>query len=121
MRKKKKKEPQKSMLGRIVDMSLEDFKEELVKQKVSIGVISNLKLNLVCTYNDLVVRKDAVIKSIADGAQSKDDPLVMSVLNGLYAEMTKIEQKVLYLTERIKELADLDGNTANGEVDSKEK
>lgn len=124
MRKKKKQkqaEPQHTMIGRIVDMPLEDFKEELVKQKVSIGVISNLKLNLVCTYNDLMVRKDAILKSIVEGTQSKDDPVVMSAINGLYAEMTKIEQKVLYLNDRIAELANLDGNTANGEVDSNEK
>ena len=35
-RRKKKQKPEKSMIGKIVDMSLEDFKEELVKQSVMV-------------------------------------------------------------------------------------
>lgn len=44
------------------------------------------------------------MSQILDGKLDKEDPLVKKTLDGIYAEMTKIEQKALYLTERIKEL-----------------
>ena len=56
-RRKKKQKPEKSMIGKIVDMSLEDFKEELVKQKVNVGTMNNLILNLEGIYYELRMRK----------------------------------------------------------------
>lgn len=107
---RKKKQPQQSMLGQIVDMPFEDFKSELVRQKVNIGTINNLILTLSATYNELKNRKEAVLDLCLTGKQTKEQ--IQPVLNGLYAEMTKLEQKIVYLKERSKELLDL-GNTTS--------
>ena len=80
-------------LGTIVDLPFGEFVKQLEEQKVNIGVNNNLILMLEGTYNALRVRKEAV-------------------LNGLYAEMTKLEQKIVYLKERSKKLLDLDNTTS---------
>lgn len=117
-RRKKQEEP-KSTIGRIIDMSLEEFENELVRQKANVGVMNNLKLNLVGVYNELVVRKDHIVKRIIDKEIEKT-PEVEKTLNGLYAEMIKVEQKATFLTQRVNELLKLEDTTANGEVDSVE-
>lgn len=113
-RKKRYKKPQvnhvdaQSMLGAIVDMPIEKFKEELIEQKTNIGTINNLILHLEMTYNDMRQRKDAVLKLVFEGKNSKDDPDIQKSLKGLYAEMTKIEQKITWLKDRSKELVNVD-------------
>lgn len=97
-----------SMISKIVDMSLEDFERELIEQKVNIGVINNLILNLEGVYYELRVRKDAVLGLVFKGVKSKDDPEIKKCIDGLYAEMTKTEQKITYLKQRSKELVDVD-------------
>lgn len=114
MRKRKKKEqkstqPEQSMLGRIIDLPLEEFKQELINQKVNVGVMNNLKLNLISAYEELVTRKDYIIKRVQNNHIDRD--YGTKTIEGIYAEMTKIEQKVLYLNERVKELLNLDGDT----------
>lgn len=97
-----------SMISKIVDMSLEDFERELIEQKVNIGVINNLILNLEGVYYELRVRKDAVLGLVFKGVHSKDDPEIKKCIDGLYAEMTKTEQKITYLKQRSKELVNVD-------------
>ena len=58
-KKKQKVEQQTSTIGRIIDMPMEEFKEELVRQKVNIGVMNNLILNLEGSYAELKSRKDS--------------------------------------------------------------
>ena len=103
---RKKEQKELSMLGKIVDMSLEDFEKELKEQKVNIGTINNLILNLEGVYYELRTRKDAVLKMKFEGAVDTDT--TKSALNGLYAEMIKVEQKITYLKQRRKELIDVD-------------
>lgn len=105
--KKKKSQKEVTMIGKIIDLPLEDFKAELVLQKVNIGTMNNLILNLEGAYNELRMRKDGVLNLIFTGAKSKEDPEVKKALDGLYAEMTKVEQKITYLKERVKELVDV--------------
>ena len=93
-----------SMIGKIIDLSLEDFERELKEQKVSIGIINNLILNLSSTYGMLRASKEEVLKSVFSGVRKKDDPEVKKALEGLYAEMIKIEQKITYLKQRSGEL-----------------
>lgn len=107
---RKKKQIEKSVLGRIVDMSLEDFEKELVKQKVNIGVINNLIMLLSATYHDLVQRKDGVLDLVFKGEKKKEE--VQPIVEGLYAEMTKLEQKITLLKEKSKKLLDLDNTTS---------
>ena len=102
----KKKQPQKSMIGKIVDLSLEDFEKELIEQKVNIGTINNLILNLEAVYYDMRARKDIIIKSCFEGRIDKDT--AQKSVNGLYAEMIKVEQKITYLKQRSKELINVD-------------
>lgn len=109
-RKKKKnyaKVPQKTMIGKIIDLPLADFEKELIEQKVNIGTINNLILNLEAIYYDLRVRKDGVMNLVFKGGKSKDDPEIKKALDGLYAEMIKVEQKITYLKQRSKELANV--------------
>lgn len=96
-----------SLIGSIIDMPLETFEEELVKQKVNIGTINNLILNLEAMYNELKVRKDKVAEIIYRGEKPKGDPETMKVITGLYAEMIKAEQKITYLKQRSSELIDV--------------
>lgn len=97
-----------SIMGKIIDLPLEEFKAELIKQKVNIGTMNNLILNLESIYYDLRRRKDAVLDLVFKGLKSKEDLDVQKSLDGIYAEMTKIEQKVTYLKETIERLVNVD-------------
>lgn len=112
-RRKRKQKPveTRSMIGKIIDLSLEDFEKELIAQKVNIGIMNNLILNLEGAYNELRMRKDAVIKASFDGTISKDQATALT--NGIYAEMIKTEQKITYLKQRTKELVNVDTKTPN--------
>ena len=110
MFKKRKKKTQKteeqSMIGKIVDLSLEDFEKELVEQKVNIGTINNLILNLEAVYFELRSRKDAILRANFNGTLQRVE--AEKAISGLYAEMIKVEQKITYLKQRSKELVDVD-------------
>lgn len=89
-------------LGAVIDLDQDKFEEE-VKTR-TLGEINNLILVLEHTYHDLCVRKDGVIDLVTTGKRKKDDPEVKTALEGLYAEMTKIELKVTHLKTRAGEL-----------------
>lgn len=98
------------MLGRVIDLPFEEFKKELEVQKVNIGVNNNLILLLTSIYNDLRSRKEAVLDLVFTGKNTKEE--VKPALEGLYAEMTKLEQKIVYLKERSEKLLDVDNTTS---------
>lgn len=111
VRNKKKKEPQNtSMIGKIIDLPLEDFKKELYRQKVNLGTNNNLILTLSSVYHDLSARKDAIVQLVTSGEKTKEE--VQPILDGLYNEMMKVEEKITYLRERSKRLLD-DGATTS--------
>ncbi len=93
-------------IGYIVDLPFEDFKKGIEEQKVSIGIINNLIFLLSSTYNDLTHRKEAVLKLLFTGKENKET--IQPVLKGIYAEMFKLEQKVVYLKERSNRLLYVD-------------
>lgn len=95
------------LMGNIIDLPLEEFKAELIKQKVNVGLINNLILNLESIYFELRTRKDAILNLVFKGLKSKEDPEIKKSLDGLYAEMTKIELKVSYLKETVKNLVNV--------------
>ena len=105
-KKKEKLQQQPSMIGKIVDLSLEDFEKELVEQKVNIGTINNLILNLEAVYFELRSRKDAILRANFNGTLQRVE--AEKAISGLYAEMIKVEQKITYLKQRSKELVDVD-------------
>jgi hypothetical protein len=110
---KKVRIPEKntSMIGKIIDMPFDMFKEELERQKVNIGTMSNLILNLEAMYFQCRQRKDGVLDLVYKGKKKENDPEIQKSMNGLYAEMTKLEKKIVYLKKRVKELANVDSNT----------
>lgn len=95
-----------TMIGHIVDLPLEEFEKELVRQKVNIGTINNLILNLEGVYFELRSRKDAILRANFEGTIERAK--AQDAINGLYAEMIKVEQKITYLKQRSKELIDVD-------------
>lgn len=107
VKRNKRVKEQQSMVGKIIDLPLADFEKELVDQKVNVGTMNNIILNLSGAYHELNARKEAVLKLVFSGAKKKDDPDIQKSLNGLYAEMTKVEQKITYLRQRVKELVDV--------------
>ena len=100
-------EKEQSMIGNIIDLPLEDFEKELIRQKVNIGTVNNLILNLEGAYFELRTRKEAILDLVFKGGKSKDDPEIKKSLDGLYAEMIKVEQKITYLKQRSKTLLEL--------------
>lgn len=104
---KKQVETPEEFMGKVVDLPLADFERELKEQKVNIGMINNLILNLESIYFELRTRKDAVLDLVFKGGRDKDDPEIKKALDGLYAEMIKVEQKITYLKQRREELIDV--------------
>lgn len=97
------------MIGRIIDLPQEEFEKELVKQKVNIGTINNIILNLQGAYHELEVRKDGIMELLLEKNIPKEKKEVLNnSIKGLYVEMLKVENKVIYLNKRYKELADVD-------------
>lgn len=82
-----------SDIGKLVDMPIGEFRREIIDQKVNLGTINTLILNLEGTYHQLVIAKDSLIASDSKNAE------VTRAIGGLYAEMTKIELKVVFLKE----------------------
>ena len=105
MSKKKQPKEEKSMIGKIIDLPMEDFERELVEQKVNIGTMNNLILNLEAIYFDLRQRKDVLMQSVFEGRLTKEE--TDEPIKGIYAEMIKLEQKITYLKAKVKELSDV--------------
>lgn len=89
-------------LAQVVDLDQNTF-EDMTKV-LNAGDVANMTTVLELTYHQLAQRKDGVIDLVTTGKRKKDDPEVKSALEGLYAEMTKIELKVTHLKTRSKEL-----------------
>lgn len=106
MKKRRKKRKEVSSIGRIVDLPMEEFKSEIVRQRVNIGTINNLILIMSGAYHELSARKEAVMDLVFSGKKTKEE--VKAVLEGLYSEMVKLEQKIIYLKEVSKSLLNVD-------------
>lgn len=103
----KNTELMQSAVGVLIDMPLEDFKTQVVNQKINVGTLNGLCVYFSSLYAELKGRKDAVMNLVFEKGYSKDDPDIKNTLNGLYAEMVKIEDKVVFMKQRVKELIDL--------------
>lgn len=95
-----------SMIGKIVDLPLEEFKEALKEQNVNVGVISNLILTLENIYWELNNRKDGVISLLVEKKKTQEE--VDDVLKGVYQELAKMEEKIVYLKDLKGNLSKLD-------------
>lgn len=100
-----------NFMGEVIDMTMDKFAQSLDDQKVNLGTMQNLILWLENTYAQLRACKDEIISRCMAGVMSKDAPEVQKSLNGLYAEMLKTEEKVVYLKERCRKIRGSDENT----------
>ena len=111
---KRKKKQSITAIGQIVDQPMEDFKKSLEEQHTNIGTMNNLIHYLNGAYADLRQRKDTIMKSLeSEDINSKDRKEIDRTVKGIYAELIKIEEKVTYLQDKVKELIDVEG-----EIDS---
>lgn len=101
-------------LGEVIDLDQTEF--EKMVSTYNQGNLNNLILVLENTYNLLRSQKDAIIHLVTSGKRKKDDPQVTTALNGLYAEMTKIELKVTHLKTRVADLSKQWKNTVDTSV-----
>lgn len=84
-------------VGKLIDSSLEEFKETV--KDFSIGDINNLKILLVNSYHELKARNELLISLQTVPVDEKTE-----AVKGLFAEMFKCEEKIMYLNQRSKEL-----------------
>ena len=103
----------KSVEGKIIDLPIDKFKKQVEKRHLTLGMVKTLDVYLTSAYNQLVQSKDSLVsqyvKAKDSGSHSeKELDTIHKTIEGIYAEMTKIEQKVLYLKERSKTLMDAD-------------
>lgn len=96
-KKVKKKKKEKSVIGTIVDCSMKDFEEEI--KVLNRGTLISLKDSMSLLYKDLKMRVSLISSKEDISADEKK-----TALEGLFAEMLKIEEKVVFLTKRIEEL-----------------
>ena len=111
---RRKKNQSITAIGQIVDQPMEDFKKSLEEQHTNVGTMNNLIHYLNGAYADLRQRKDTIMKSLeSEDITKRDRKEIEKTVKGIYAELIKIEEKVLYLQDRVKELVDVEG-----EIDS---
>ena len=111
---KRKKKQSVTAIGQIVDQPMEDFKKSLEEQHTNVGTMNNLIHYLNGAYADLRQRKDTIMKSLdSEDITTKDRKEIEKTVRGIYAELIKIEEKVTYLQDKVKELIDVEG-----EIDS---
>lgn len=98
-----------SALEMVIDAPQRQFEQEIIDQKVNVGQLHTMTIFLESVYGQLCVQKDAVVNSVVKGNSTREE--VKSTLEGLYAELTKIELKVTFLKNRRKELIHRTENT----------
>ena len=111
---RRKKNQSITAIGQIVDQPMEEFKKSLEEQHTNVGTMNNLIHYLNGAYADLRQRKDTIMKSLeSEDITPKDRKEIDRTVKGIYAELIKIEEKVTYLQDKVKELIDVEG-----EIDS---
>ena len=94
---------ERSELEKIIDSSIEDFSKAMKNQ--NIGTIKMLVSVLSNTYSQLVEMKNAIIKNDEIPLEKKRE-----TIGGIYSELLKIEEKVIFLKslEKTLQLSDFD-------------
>ena len=106
---RRKKNQSITAIGQIIDQPMKDFKKSLEEQHTNVGTMNNLIHYLNGAYADLRQRKDTIMKSLeSEDLTNKDRKEIEKTVKGIYAELIKIEEKVLYLQDRVKELVDVE-------------
>ena len=116
-----KKKKSVTAIGQLVDLSMSDFKKYLKENNVNIGVMNTLIMSLNGAYYELKQRKESLMAMYtSDKTPAFQKKKIEKSIKGIYAELIKIEEKVVYLTETSKNLLDLDSSSnSEGEIDTK--
>ena len=116
-----KKKKSVTAIGQLVDLSMSDFKKYLKENNVNIGVMNTLIMSLNGAYYELKQRKESLMTIYtSDKTPAFQKKKIEKSIKGIYAELIKIEEKVVYLTETSKNLLDLDSSSnSEGEIDTK--
>lgn len=116
-----KKKKSVTAIGQLVDLSMSDFKKYLKENNVNIGVMNTLIMSLNGAYYELKQRKESLMTMYtSDKTPAFQKKKIEKSIKGIYAELIKIEEKVVYLTETSKNLLDLDSSSnSEGEIDTK--
>lgn len=88
---------EKSVLGSLIDSDMQTFEEEI--SKCNRGVLITMKDTLSLCYKDLEVR----VKVISNNSEISEEEKI-EVYKGIFAELAKIEEKVVFLSKKIEEL-----------------
>lgn len=96
---------EEKFLGSVLfDMKQEDFEKNVVDNHLNMGQINGLIFWFEMMYHQFRATKDVIIDNVAKGIRDRNDPEVKRVLEELYAGLTNIEKKVVYLRNRYQEL-----------------
>ena len=116
-----KKKKSVTAIGQLVDLSMSDFNKYLKENNVNIGVMNTLIMSLNGAYYELKQRKESLMTMYtSDKTPAFQKKKIEKSIKGIYAELIKIEEKVVYLTETSKNLLDLDSSSnSEGEIDTK--
>ena len=116
-----KKKKSVTAIGQLVDLSMSDFKKYLKENNVNIGVMNTLIMSLNGAYYELKQRKESLMTMYtSDKTPAFQKKKIEKSIKGIYSELIKIEEKVVYLTETSKNLLDLDSSSnSEGEIDTK--
>lgn len=87
----------------LIDMKQKDFESLLIDNHVSLGDLSNLNFYFRSQYQQILIAKDQLVSSISKG-EIEDNEQSRTNLNNLYLLLIDLENKVTFLTNRIKEL-----------------
>ena len=110
----KSKKESVSALGRVIDQPMKDFKKYLKEEHVNVGTMNSIILYLNSAYADLRQRKDTLMKSFENPEISKKEKRdIEKAVRSIYAELIKIEEKVVYLQEKVEKLV-----AESGEIDT---
>lgn len=103
-KKKEESEEQKQLeaFGKLIDMPLDEFKEVEKQECVPVGQLNILSIRFKSVYHELVGRKDELMKLCKANPESKEE--YINAINGCFAEMLKLEEKIVYLDKRIEEI-----------------
>ena len=89
-----------SEIGKLVDGSAESFREHCVDK--DLGYVNSLRNHLAGVYQTFIKMKDDLIVKIKDQNIPKGAS-EYTALNGIYAEMMKVEEKSAICVEIAKE------------------
>ena len=88
----------------ILDMPQDKFEDFIKSNKVSVGEASNLDFYFKSLYQRTTLEKDAILLKVKNGELYDTTPEVKNHLKNMYLLLADIEQKVLFLTQYIKDI-----------------